>query len=185
MRASAGEASWLHTIVCATRERRDCLRALSSLAPPGAWLSAGFVRNAVFTELFGPPRVQLESDLDVIYFDAQQLDVERDLAFERTLFAHVPALWSVTNQARMAEYNGQPPYRDVEDALACFPETATAVAVRLRGNGSELEVLAPYGLTDLRAGVIRATPRIRQDVFESRCESKRWIERWPGVRVER
>ena len=75
MRASAGEASWLHTIVCATRERRDCLRALSSLAPPGAWLSAGFVRNAVFTELFGPPRVQLESDLDVIYFDAQQLDV--------------------------------------------------------------------------------------------------------------
>jgi hypothetical protein len=146
-------------------------------------LSAGFVRNAVFSELFGPPRMQLEADLDVIYFDAEHSDEERDLACERALFAHVPALWSVTNQARMAKQNGHPPYRSVEDALASFPETATAVAVRL--NGNELEVLAPHGLADLRAGVIRATPRIRPAVFQARCESKRWLERWPGVRVER
>lgn len=181
MRASSAEVSWLQTIVCDSRERRDCLRAVAHLAPAGAWLSAGFVRNAVFSELFGPPRMQLESDLDVIYFDAQHRDPERDLACERELFAHVPALWSVTNQARMAEKNGNPPYRDVEDALTYFPETATAVAVRMNGHG--LEVLAPYGLEDLRAGVIRATPRGRKAVFEARCESKRWTERWPGVRV--
>jgi hypothetical protein len=155
---------------------------MASLAPPDAWLSAGFVRNAVFTQLFGAPRVQLESDLDVIYLDDANTDEERDLACERKLFAHVPALWSVTNQARMAAHNGNPPYRDVEDALAHFPETATAVAVRF--SGVELEVLAPYGLADLRAGVIRATPRIRPAVFRERCESKRWRERWPGVRVE-
>jgi len=183
MQVSSQDTQWLRTIVCASRERRDCLRALTSAGPPDAWLSAGFVRNAVFSELFGAQRVQLESDLDVIYLDARDTDPERDLAFERALFAQLPALWSVKNQARMAAHNGDTPYRDVEDALAHFPETATAVAVRMRGH--ELEVLAPYGLADLRAGVIRKAPRVRRAVFVARCESKRWQERWPQVRVER
>lgn len=183
MLVSSEEREWLRSIVCATRERRDCLRALAKVAPEGAWLSAGFVRNAVWSELFGAQRVQLESDLDVIYFDARDTDPERDLALERALFTHVPALWSVKNQARMAHHNGVPAYRDVEDALACFPETATAIAVRQLDAG--FEVLAPYGLSDLRAGVIRPTPCIPRAVFERRCESKRWRERWPLVRIER
>ena len=183
MPVSSEQRQWLRTIVCASRERRECLHALGGIAPPDAWLSAGFVRNAVFSELFGPQRVQLESDLDVIYLDERATDPERDLALERELFARAPALWSVKNQVRMSQDNGLAPYRDVQDALAHFPETATAVAVRMRG--SELEVLAPYGLDDLRAGVIRATPLIRREVFLARCDSKRWLERWPGVRVVR
>jgi len=183
MQVSSQESEWLRSIVCASRERRDCLRALAAVAPSGAWLSAGFVRNAVWSELFGAQRVQLEADLDVIYFDAGDAHRERDLALERELFTHVPALWSVKNQARMAERNALPPYRDVADALAHFPETATAVAVRLQGG--DFEVLAPYGLADLRAGVIRATPRIPPAVFSRRSPSKSRRERWPAVRVER
>jgi len=175
------EFAYVCAIVLRGLERRERLRAMRACAPRDAWLSAGFVRNAVFDQLFGPARVQTNPDLDVIYLDASDSRAERDRGLERELHARSPGPWSVKNQVRMAVRNGNPRYSDVEAALRHFPETATAVAVRLH-EGS-LQLLAPYGLTDLCSGVIRATPRIRAEVFALRCVEKRWNERWPGVRV--
>jgi len=45
---------------------------------------------------------------------------ERDIATEKQLFeeyADIP--WSVHNQARMHERNGDAPYRNTEDAIRC------------------------------------------------------------------
>jgi hypothetical protein len=169
---------------------------MREFGPEDAWLSAGFVRNAVFTHMFGPPRIAMVSDLDVIYFDENRTSRERDRRFERALTANLTASWSVKNQASFTRPATSKPrsrmtlrrrvtvpaYTDVGEALSHFPETATAVAVRLGNPG--LEVLAPCGLKDLRAGLIRATPHTQADVFAARCAEKRWTERWPGVRVE-
>jgi hypothetical protein len=176
------EADWLRAIILSSHTRRACLRAVRDYGPPDAWLSAGFVRNPVFDALFGAARIAVVSDLDVIYLDAQALDRERDRAFERALNARVRAEWSVKNQARMAVRNGVAPYRNVGDALAHFPETATAVAVRLQHG--KLAVLAPHGLADLRSGVLRGTPGFDPAVFSERCVSKRWRERWPQIVLE-
>jgi len=97
--------------------------------------------------------------------------------------------WEVTNQAGVhlwfeREF-GHPlePLRSVDDAVATWPETATAVAVRLRNDG-ELYVIAPFGLMDLFEMVVRRNPRIVSEAtYSKRIESKKYVERWPHVTV--
>ena len=63
-----------------------------------------------------------------------------------------------------------------------WPETATAIAVRLAAD--RIEVLAPFGLDDLFAMTVRPTPAFegtKRPVFEQRALKKRWSERWPQV----
>ena len=178
---SSAAAARLSEIVLASPLRQARLCALRDFGPPSAWLSAGFVRNAVFDALFSESPAERESDLDVIYLDASATDPERDGAYEHALHAACPGAWEVKNQARMAVRNGHRSYRDVADALAHFPETATAVAVRL--DGDELSLLAPYGLDDLFAGVMRCAPCADPARYAERRHTKRWAERWPRLRV--
>ncbi|PLC63479.1 hypothetical protein B9P82_13400 [Citrobacter sp. L55] len=64
--------------------------------------------------------------------------------------------WSVKNQARMHQRNGDYPYTSTRNALLHWPETATAIAVRLGKEG--LDITAPYGLSDLFELRLRPTP---------------------------
>jgi hypothetical protein len=156
---------------------------VQKLSPANAWLSAGFVRNPVFDALYGPQAAELAADLDVIYLDPSDIRPERDRQLEQALCASCPGPWQVKNQARMALRNGHGGYADVRDALAHFPETATALAVRIFDG--RLELLAPHGLADLLAGIIRVSPPADRAAFAARCLEKRWSERWPRVRVVR
>src|ERR1700730_5813084 len=88
--------------------------------------------------------------------------------------------WSVKNQAWMHVRNGELPYESTEDAVRRWPETATAIAVRW--SRSELEILAPFGLSDLFSMIVRPTPSFVGDKFPffiERVRNKRWLERWP------
>ncbi|WP_240639366.1 nucleotidyltransferase family protein [Micromonospora ureilytica] len=98
--------------------------------------------------------------------------------------------WQARNQAAArtwyaATFGGDPiePYRSVAEAVATWPEYATAVAVRL-DSADRLKVCAPYGLTDLLGGVWRHNPA-RVDVAGSRQRLARHrpAQRWPGVTV--
>jgi uncharacterized protein len=65
--------------------------------------------------------------------------------------------------------------------VATWPETATAVAVRLYADDG-LEVLAPCGLADLLDGVCRRNPcRVTVEEYRRRLVRKRVPERWPKV----
>ena len=78
-----------------------------------------------------------------------------------------------------------PPYGSMEQALANWLETATAVAVRLESEGG-LAFVAPLGLDDLFAPASRATPagRRRWEDYMARMIAKNWPRRWPRVKVE-
>lgn len=120
--------------------RLACLRAVRDLGLPDAWVGAGFVRNAVWDALTGRAHDPRAHDIDVVFFDAalagEARAIEAEQTLERTLAAELPGLcWSVTNQARMAVLNGDAPYRDTADAVARWPETATAIAAQMGGEG--------------------------------------------------
>ncbi len=81
--------------------------------------------------------------------------------------------------------NQNAPYACCGDALRYWPETATAVAVRLDA-GDRIEILAPLGLDDLFAGIVRPTPRFqgaKHALFQARLHEKQWLAQWPFLRL--
>lgn len=163
------------------------LRALSivrDLGLPDCWIGAGFLRDAVWDHLHGHAPRKPEGDVDVIWFDtenstsAQDRDLENKL---RVLMCDID--WSVKNQARMHLRNGDAAYRSAAHAMTAWPETATAIAIRMTDNDG-LEINAPLGLDDLFAMRLRPTPDFanrKRAIFEERIAGKRWRERYPLV----
>jgi hypothetical protein len=97
--------------------------------------------------------------------------------------------WDAKNQAAVHRWYGRvfgaevPPLASAADGVATWPETATAVAVRL-DDGDELRVVAPCGLEDLFALVCRRNPRrVSVDQYRRRLREKRVAERWPKVTI--
>ncbi|TRX48722.1 nucleotidyltransferase family protein [Fulvivirga sp. M361] len=161
----------------------ETLKTVRSLALNDCWIGAGFVRNKIWDYQHGLERQAL-NDIDVIYFDRLRLSRQDDLSLERTLNSINPALnWSVKNQARMHLRNGHRPYKNCEDAMAYWPETATSVAVRLNTKGS-IEYIAPCGLEDLFNLVVAPTPNADLKVYQDRLESKAWKKKWRNLVIQ-
>jgi hypothetical protein len=162
-----------------------CLAVLAAHGPAGAWIGAGFVRNAVWDHLSGlDTEATPLADLDVVFHDPAIATAAHDARIESALCAAASDLpWSVRNQARMHERNGHRPYREVADALAHWPETATAIAARLGPQG--VEILAPFGVDDVLGMILRPTPafRTKPEIPLARLEAKGWRTRWPRLRV--
>ena len=86
----------------------------------------------------------------------------------------------------MHERTNDAPFRSLVDALSKFPETATAIAVRLSPTrDGETEFLAPVGLEDLFALRVRPTRHFfgHPERYEERLTEKRWLATWPRLDV--
>lgn len=172
---------WLMRVLEAVREERI----------PDAWTGAGVLRDLVWGERYGsgftPERVR---DVDVAFFDPKDLRRATDDRVTERLRRRLPGVpWEAKNQAAVhtwyaAKFGGTAePLTSISDAVATWPESATAVVVRLRSDGG-IEVCAPLGLEDLLNGVWRRNPR-RVSVERSlaRLERHDPQNRWPGVTV--
>lgn len=168
----------------------SALAAVRALELPAWCIGAGAVRNLVWDALHGHARPSALSDVDVAFFDASDISPARDAALQRRLQAACPQVpWEVTNQAGVhlwfeREF-GHPvrPLQSLEDAVASWPEYATAVGLRLEADDT-LTVIAPLGLQDLFDGLVRRNPaRVSLETYRQRVASKRYTERWPKVRV--
>jgi len=166
------------------------LRAGRELGLAQWCIGAGALRNLVWDALHAQPRSEL-ADVDLAYFCAQDLSPARDAALQGRLAELCPGLpWEVTNQAGVHLWferhfgHAVEPLRSLQEAIASWPEPATAVGVRLNDDDA-LHVIAPHGLADLLGMRIRRNPvRVSVDTYRQRCASKRYAERWPRVVVE-
>jgi uncharacterized protein len=158
---------------------------------PDAWVGAGVVRDLVWGAASGGFDPAGVADVDVAFFDPDDLSPERDARAQAELVRRAPDLpWEATNQAAVhtwyAAYFGGgevEPLRSTADGVATWPETATAVAVRLADDG-QLEICAPYGLDDLLGLVWRPNwRRVSPDAAARRLREKAPTLRWPRVRV--
>ncbi|GAA2688256.1 hypothetical protein Apa02nite_034930 [Actinoplanes palleronii] len=162
------------------------LRAAAGLGLPDWWIGAGFVRNRVWDAISDQP-VLPERDVDVAYFDPQKPDPGEDTRAEARAMAILPGVpWEIRNQARMHVRNGDEPYTSTLDAISRWPETATCIAVTLRGDSVHL--VACHGIGDLVGMVVRPSPTFGNSVgratVRARVEAKGWLTRWPGLRLE-
>jgi hypothetical protein len=166
------------------------LRAGRSLGLAHWCIGAGALRNLVWDALHGHAHASALADVDFAYFDAADLDPARDAALQQRLCRCVDLPWEVTNQAGVHLWFEQhfghavQPLHSLEDAIASWPEPATAVGVWL-DTADMLHVIAPLGLDDLLGLRVRRNPaRVSVETYRQRCASKRYAERWPRVVVE-
>ena len=162
------------------------LETVQALQLNDCWVAAGFIRNKVWDTLH---KVETAiNDIDVIYFDAFDLSIETEKALESKLQEMMPHLpWSVKNQARMHSKNGISPYESSFDGVAHFPETPTAIAVRL--HNTKIEIVAPYGLHDLFEGRVKPTPPFDQEsnlhtIYLNRIHNKNWGLIWDQLIID-
>jgi hypothetical protein len=181
------DASRVQAIISGDRTRWRLLDVVRSVRLPDCWIAGGFVRSAVWDHLHGRTS-SLSGDVDVVWFDPERANPSEDRKIEAVLRTLDPSVeWSAKNQARMHVRNGDAPYASTTDALRCFPETATAIAVR-RSEQDHCDVAAPFGLDDLFGLIVRPTPRFADDkrqLYDSRIQAKRWLETWPLLRAAR
>ena len=163
----------------------NVLSIVRDLALPDWAIGAGFVRSLVWDDLCGYERRTPLPDIDVIYFDRDDLSQDSECQIQKRLkSAHADLPWTVKNQARMHLRNNDQPYKDTNDALRFWLETPTAIAARLETD-DHLRILAPLGLVDLFDMKVRPTEVALQklDQYRSRMVAKGWADKWPALKV--
>lgn len=164
----------------------DVLRDARSLNLPDWWICAGFVRSKIWDVLHEFEQRTVTQDVDVIYFDKKNIDKAEEKRFEEILYKISPQIpWSVKNEARMHLRNNMAPYISAEDAIAKFPETVTAIGVKMDRN-DHLILTAPHGTSDIINMVVRPTPYFflnndRMKTYYKRMEEKQWTSKWKMV----
>ncbi|MGI2328278.1 nucleotidyltransferase family protein [Planococcus sp. YIM B11945] len=162
------------------------LAAARSLDLPDWWICAGFVRSKIWDALHGFNERTPLSDIDVIYFDPENLSEHAEKRVEERLHRIMPGLpWSVKNQARMHIANELEPYTSAVDAISKFPETATALGMKVDGEGT-LMLTAPHGLDDALNMAIKPTPYFYKNekimqTYKDREKRKNWQATWKKV----
>lgn len=152
-------------------------------------IGAGAVRNLVWDHLHGGSSASPLEEVDLAYFDPQQPRGHEQHTQEILSRTCPSVTWEVTNQAHVHLWYEQvfgmsvPPLESLEEGVASWPEYATCVGLCLTAQ-DQLEVLAPHGLSDLFALLVRHNPaRVGQSAFAARHSSKRWVERWPSLQI--
>ena len=167
----------------------EVLQAARDVDPPDWLVGGGVLRDLVWDRLHD--RLPAPSrDVDLAFFDPSRLDPSRDTEVETALTARLPGIpWDAKNQAAVHTwydrvFGGQvAPLTSAADGVATWPETATAVAVRLLPD-DHIKVVAPCGLGDLFGLVCRRNPRrVTVAHYRQRLHDKRITERWPRVEV--
>ncbi len=166
------------------------LRAARAVDAPDWWIGGGVLRDLVWDTRagsFDPARVK---DVDLAFFDPHDLSQERDRQVQAALSRQAPdVVWDAKNQA--AVHTWYParfglevgPLLDAADGVATWPETATAVAVRLDEHDG-LAVTAAHGLHDLLEGVCRRNRRrVSAEEYARRLQRKQVSHRWPHVQI--
>lgn len=163
----------------------NVLTEASKLSLPDWIIGAGFLRNKVWDYLHDIKRDVADThDIDLVYFDNVNIDEENDRKLSESMTGVLGLDWEIVNQAYTHKWHNRGiQYKDTAEGLSEWVETPTCVGVTLV-NG-DLKIVAPHGIDDLVNLIVRPTPSFKGnlDIFYSRIESKKWLEKWPKLRV--
>ena len=187
---SADLAARFESIVRADPDLMLLLRRARSLRLPQWRLVAGCLYQTVWNVLTGRPRGTGIKDYDLIYYDASDLSWEA----EDTVIRQVAAATGdcvgpveVRNQARVHLWFPQrfgcpyPPLASADGSLLRYASVVHAVGVRLEQD-ERLDVVAPFGLEDVFAMVVRPN-RILDNAVSHRAKAQRVTAIWHEVTV--
>ncbi|GIO25609.1 nucleotidyltransferase family protein [Ornithinibacillus bavariensis] len=167
-------------------EMMAIINAAQTMQLPDWWICAGFVRSKIWDVLHEFKEPTIIDDVDVVYFDPNNLEESIEKDYEQRLKKLMPSVpWSVKNEARMHHINNLEPYKSTVDAIAKFPETVTSLGVKRTEDG-EILLVCPHGVTDVLSLTVRPTPFFKQSedrmkIYHSRIHKKNWKSKWYKV----
>jgi hypothetical protein len=140
-------------------------------------------------DAFGLPATHGISDIDLVYFDGDDLSqgAEASHAAGFVRCSPISACGSTSRTGARAPLVCRE-VRQHPRALCLdrgrhndpFRATATSVGVQPRANG--LRVFSPYGLSDLLGLIVRPNKKqITRPIYDAKVE--KWLARWPELRV--
>lgn len=165
------------------------LERLPFLGVEQVHLVAGCIWQPYLNRRSGRPPMDLINDYDIFYYDADLSFEAEDRVIRRAaeLFRDIDGVVEIRNQARIhlwypARFGCPcPPMSSVADAIARFPVLGTCLGLSAAGDGG-LHLIAPYGLDDLEAGILRPNPRcVDPTAFKRKAAS--YQARWPWLRI--
>jgi len=180
----------LSTIVHNSAWFLRALKEVRALELTSWCIGAGAVRNLVWDHLHDFRAPSFLPDVDVAYFDDENLDSKHEQDLQAKLETRAPDVpWEVTNQASVHLWfehhfgHAVQPVKSLDDAISTWPEFATCVGVTLLADDS-LDFFAPYGLEDLFGIRVRRNPaRVSLATYRERVARKKYANRWPKVQV--
>lgn len=172
------------------KELMDVLSFLEQMALPNYYIAAGAVFQTIWNYQDGRDLNYGIKDIDVIYYDSSNLSVEQDLDYYQKIQSYVeekgyPYQIDVSNEARMhlwkeaKEGKKVLPYKNSEDAICRWIATVHAIGITLENK--QLQVYAPYGLSDLLSRTIRPIQHEGNSrmLYEKKAEG--WQKRFSHV----
>jgi len=173
----------------ANPNNRAILERLPRLGLPQACLVAGCVCQSRWNLCSGRPVTENIRDYDIFYFDPADLSFEAEDRVIRRLereMADLGVRLDIKNQARVHLWYRQRfgvdrrPLGSCAEAIGSFTATATCVGLAPGDKGPRL--IAPYGLADLEAGLLRLNANCpNPESFLSKAENLR--ARWPWLEI--
>lgn len=152
-------------------------------------MAGGAIAQTAWNAAFGRSPDHGLADIDLVYFDAEDLSEESEARHAeriRSLFPALPLWIDAKNEARVhlwyeAKFGYSiPPYRSSEHAISTFPTTAGSVGIRPAGSG--LSITAPFGLSDLLSCTVRPNKvQITRAIYEAKVA--RWRQCWPELTI--
>lgn len=154
------------------------------------YIGAGCITQTVWNDLTNRPLNYGITDIDIIYFDNQDLSFEaedRIIKFGNELFSEIPIKIDLKNQARVHLWYKDKfgielqPFERIEQAIDTWPTTATAFGVSV-DEKNNWKVYAPYGLCDLFSLIIKANKKlINEEIYMNKAT--KWKSKWPELKV--
>jgi len=170
----------------------ETLAGLRDLALPDHLLVAGAIYNTVWNRLTGRPSLHGIKDIDVFYFDGDDLGYEAEDAVIRKLemrFAHLPLPVEPRNQARVhlwfPEKFDQPfePLQSSGEMLERYASKTHAVAARLETDDT-MSIFAPFGLDYIFSFRIAPNHYLVNNRAAHEQKGARALRNWPEITLE-
>jgi uncharacterized protein len=179
----------LKKIIYQNKLLMDILKKIHEIEPT-AYLCAGVIRNTIWAYLHDQTFALKQTEIDVIFYDAEDVNAVHEKRIEQQLIALYPEIeWDITNQAFVHEWykpddgSVMSQLKSIDEALSLWPETATAIAVRLNAE-QEIEYIAPFGLIDLFELKLRWNKAlVSHEGFMKRLEQKQFLKKWSKLKL--
>lgn len=135
---------------------------IESLNLPNFYIVAGAVFQTIWNYYDNKPLNYNIKDIDIIYYDSNNLSKEDEKKLEYNIsqyFKDMNYEFDVHNEARMHlwkkenENKNIDQYKNSEDAIDQWIATVHAIGITKKNN--DIEIYAPYGLSDIFSRTIR------------------------------